>query len=322
MPLHEMPYEEFVSYKPKLTMEPDFHSFWGGLQAESSRRPLRATMEKSADPYKLCSVYRVQFEGMDGSPVRGWYLTPAGASAYSPVPALVRYHGYTGSDRAYPHHLTYWCSLGMAVLSIDIRGQAGDTPDPGVYANDGITGWITRGLLDRDNYYYKQVFMDCLRAVDFVCERAEVNSQRVAVYGESQGGGIALMAGALDSRPKLVLSIFPFLCHWRRSVDMAADVPYKEITQWFVQYDPARTIETEVFRTLSYYDAMNMASLVKARTFMGITLQDTCCPPPASFAAYNHLNAPKELIVNPDYGHVGGIPSFQEAMMRFLDRYL
>ncbi|QGQ94301.1 cephalosporin deacetylase [Paenibacillus psychroresistens] len=322
MPQNDLPYDQLIDYKPELTKEPDFQLFWDKLKLESSQKPLQAKLTEMQYPYKDIKIYRIQYAGLDNTPIQGWYLVPKRASSVEPLPVMVRYHGYTGVDRGYPHQFMYWCALGIAVLSIDIRGQAGETPDYVVYADGNVPGWMTKGILNPQTYYYKQVFIDCLRAIDFVAERPEIDASRIAVYGESQGGGLALAAAALDARPKIVLSIFPFLSHFKRSMELQIESPYKEIFQWFMHFDPARSKEAQIHRTLSYFDAMNMASLVTARTFLGITLQDTCCAPSASFAAYNHICGEKQLEVYPDYGHVGGIPRFQESMMQFIDTYL
>ncbi|MDI5790590.1 acetylxylan esterase [Bacillus licheniformis] len=49
--------------------------------------------------------------------------------------------------------------------------------------------------------------------------------------------------------------------------------------------------------TLSYFDVMNLAQLVKATVLMSIGLVDTITPPSTVFAAYNHLETDKEIKV-------------------------
>lgn len=317
----EWPYERLINYKPELTAREDFAAFWAGLISISAATALNATVTEHEYVYNDVVVYDVEYDGVDGARVHGWYLLPR-QKGVEPLPVLVRFHGYTSTDRIHPYQLMYWSALGVAVLSIEIRGQAGITPDPTSYHDGNVAGWVTKGILSPHTYYYKHVYLDCLRAIDFVCSREEIDSARIAVHGESQGGGLALAVAALDSRPKLLLSVFPFFCHVERSIEVQVLSPYGEIIDWFRQFDATHEKRHQVYETVSYFDVMNMAPLVGARTFMGIALQDTCCPPSASFAAYNHVASDKELVVLPDYGHVGGIAQFQESMMRFLKRYL
>ena len=48
--------------------------------------------------------------------------------------------------------------------------------------------------------------MDCLRGIDFLTSRAEVDPSRIGVLGFSQGGGLTLATAALDSRVKAAVA--------------------------------------------------------------------------------------------------------------------
>jgi len=320
MPNVDYPLDELLVYKPELTAEPDFDQFWEEARKESQQVPLQAVVTPVDFPTKIADLYEVVYQGMDGTPVHGWYMVPKSSIADKPLPVMIRYHGYNG-DRGKPHELLMWAAFGVASLSVDTRGQGGMTPDRGVYPMGGIAGWMTLGILDPKQYYYRQVYMDCVRAVDFACSREEIDSSRIGLYGGSQGGGLTLAVAAIDKRPKLAMPVFPYLCHFRRAVEMHGSGPYIELRNWFRRFDPERRKEDQVFRTLSYFDGMNMASRVQARVLMAITLQDIVCPPSTCFAAYNHLNTAKELKIYHDYGHES-MPFHDEAMLHFAARYL
>jgi cephalosporin-C deacetylase len=271
-------------------------------------------------PVKSASVYDVVFDGADGNKIHGWYVVPAGEHAPGSLPVIVRYHGYSG-NRGFAHELLHWASMGIAAFSIDTRGQGGLTSVGGSFPQGGAPGWMTLGILDPNEYYYKQVYLDCVRAIDFVCAQPETDTTRIAVYGGSQGGGLALAAAGLDDRPKLAMPVYPYLCHFQRSVEIHNGGPYAEIKNWFRRFDPQHLREEQVYRTLSYFDGMNMASRIKAKTLMAITLQDIVCPPSTCFAAYNHLAGEKEVRLYHDYGHEG-LPFHEEEMMRFVAQNL
>jgi cephalosporin-C deacetylase len=321
MPNVDMSLSQLRDYSPELTAEADFDSFWEEAKALSQKTPLDAKVRLVEDhPLKSVRIYDVVFQGSDGTPIHGWYVTPAGEHQAGSLPVLVKYHGYSG-NRGYPNDLLQWASMGLAAFAIDVRGQGGLTPDLAVYPQGASPGWMTLGILEPASYYYKQVYLDCLRALDFVCSREEVDASRIVVYGGSQGGGLAIAAAGLDARPKLVLPVFPFLCHFRRSVEIHATGPYAEIKNWFRRFDPEHLHEEQVYRTLSYFDGMNLASRIKAKTLMAITLQDTTCPPSTCFAAFNHLGGDKELKLYHDYSHEA-LPFHEEAMMRFVEANL
>jgi cephalosporin-C deacetylase len=320
MPNVDMPLSQMYNYRPELTAKPDFDDFWQHEKERSANKPLNAKLTQVDYPVRSIQVFELVYEGIDGTPVHGWYVLPSEAFATKPMPVMVRYHGYSG-DRGKPQDLLQWAAMGIASVSVDTRGQGGHTPDLSVYPKGGISGWMTLGIEDPQSYYFKYAYMDCVRALDFVAEREELDSSRIAVYGGSQGGGLTLAVAGIDDRPKLALPVYPFLCDYRRSVEIHSSGPYAEIKNWFRKYDPEHSKEEQIYGTLSYFDGMNFASRIKARTLMAISLQDVTCPPSTCFAAYNHLNAEKEAAIYHDYGHEG-LPFHDESMMRFVERYL
>ena len=54
-----------------------------------------------------------------------------GESSVWPAPAMVFYHGYSGS-RSEVYHYLPWTLQGYAVFAIDVRGQSGASTDSGL----------------------------------------------------------------------------------------------------------------------------------------------------------------------------------------------
>lgn len=321
MPLVDMPLAQLREYKPSLTKEKDFDAFWEQELAKSSAIPLNAQLTRIDYPVASVDGYDIVYDGADGTKVHGWYVVPKEALAKRPMPVIVRYHGYSGS-RSRVYELLQWSAMGYASLTVDTRGQSGLTPDRASYSAGSVGGHMTKGILDPNEYYFKQAYLDCVRAIDFVCSREEIDASRIAVCGNSQGGGLTLAVAGLDSRPKVAMPVFPYLCNFQRSVAHHGAGPYREIIDWFRRYDPEHEKEEQVYRTLSYFDGMNLATRIKAKTLMAITLQDLICPPSTCFAAYNHLLTDvKETKIYHDYGHEG-LPFHEEAMMSFVAKHL
>ncbi|NQT59270.1 MAG: acetylxylan esterase [Bacteroidetes bacterium] len=113
-------------------------------------------------------------------------------------------------------------------------------------------------------------------------------------------------------------TIFPFLSDYKRvwEMDLALDA-YKELKVYFRQYDPHHLREEEIFTTLGYIDVKNLASRIKAKILMGITLMDNICPPSTQFAAYNRINSNKRYSLYYDYGHEN-LPGMQDDIFQFL----
>jgi cephalosporin-C deacetylase len=271
---------------PPLTKEPDFEKFWD----ES-----RARLKKVDPQYRLIhqpelskgelNVYEVSMRSYGNIRVRGWYEVP---KSKGPHPVILRVPGYGGNMKPIARFKD------MIVFSFNPRGHGNSQEDikgkPSNY-------WI-RGLDDKEGYYYQGAYLDCVRAVDFLCSRKEVDPERIAVAGGSQGGGLSLSTAALDSRIHLCAPHIPFLTNW--------DLYFKtshwpEMDKW-IEAKESRTWQSTL-KTMSYFDTMNMAPWIECPVFMGVGLQDAICPPVTCFAVYNRVKGKKEYRVYPHAKH-------------------
>lgn len=195
------------------------------------------------------------YAGRGGQPVKGWLLVPAGAAG--PLPAVVL--GY-GNGRGLAHERLLWSAAGYAHFVMDTRGQGGsgapgDTPDP-VGSGPAPPGFVTRGIENPHDYYYRRVFTDAVRAAEAVRSHPLVDAGRVAAVGNSQGGGIALAAGALLPDLVAVVPDVPFLCAFPRAAAVSGRLPYQVISQY---PGSRRGRDERVFHTLSYVDLRRRA---------------------------------------------------------------
>ena len=301
MPSIDRPLEELQAYQPPLTMRGDFEEFWATTLAAAQARDVSAVMTRVDYPVPQVQAFDITYAGLGGAPIHAWYLLPSGSPAPS-WPVIVHYHGYSG-DRGFIHEHLFWILQGFAVLAVDTRGQGGSTGDPGGYEGGSVAGWMTQGLLDPADYYYRAAYTDCVRALDFLGARDEIDAHRMVVTGGSQGGGLSLAVAGLDDRPAVLMADVPFLCHFDRALEISANGPYLELQRYFAKY-PAHV--DAALRTLTYFDGMNLASRVQAPTLFSVGGWDDVCPPSTVFAAYNQIPAAKEIRVYPFNGHEGG----------------
>jgi len=324
MAFFDLSFIELQTYDPPKTREPDFETFWLDTLAESARQPLNAHLSLMKLPYIGVWMYQATYAGWNGSEVVGTYALPAGDG---PFPALVIYHGYS-SSRPDPFELLSWTSQGYAVLAIDMRGQSGESSDGSNYPGGHAPGYLTLGISDPYQYYYRGAFVDAVRAVEFLAEQPEIDTARIGVTGCSQGGGLALAATALcamrqtyrDANAPGVLATvaeIPFLCHFARAATLVDSQPYAEIAS----YCRKKGGDTSsVFRTLSYFDGMNLAEYIQAPTLVTVGLMDMVCPPSTVFAAYNAIPATKNIIVA-HFGEHETFPGVPEARIRWFMRF-
>jgi cephalosporin-C deacetylase len=262
-----------------------------------------------------CTVYRLK--GFADANIDGWFAIPDGDGVY---PGLVIYHGYNHSMDGNIHDTVNWALKGYACLHMLTRGQQGRSEDNIVSGGGFVAGWMTKGILSPEEYYYRAVYMDAVRAVEVLASMPQIDMSRIGVTGGSQGGALTLAAAALSDIPAVAVADYPYLSNFRRAIDVTPVGPYLEINEYFRRYsDPM--IEEQAMKTLSYFDIMNLASRIKCYTWVSVGLVDEITPPSTIFSAYNHLECPKDIAIFRYFGHEflpGAVEPKLRALMKFL----
>ncbi|MGY1593194.1 acetylxylan esterase [Geodermatophilus sp. SYSU D00708] len=319
MPQTDLPLEELRRYRPELPAPDDLWQFWEATLDEAAERPLDVSCTPVDSGLVTVETHDVSFAGSDGSEVRAWLHLPARAlRGNGALPGVVQFQGYNGG-RGLPHEHVFWASAGFAHLVVDTRGQGsgwsvGDTGDP-VGSAAAQPGFMTRGVLSPDDYYYRRVYTDAARAVEVLRGHAEVDGDRVAVTGVSQGGGIALAVSALVPGVRAVMPDVPFLCDFPRAARIAPGDPYGEIVRYLKAH---RDRVDRVFRTLAYFDGAVLGRRSSAPALFSVALMDEICPPSTVFAAYHSYGGPKQIEVYPFNDHEGGQGFQQRAQLAWL----
>ncbi|GKU79392.1 acetylxylan esterase [Paenibacillus sp. L3-i20] len=304
----EQKISELENYLPDLTTPDDMDEFWSGVLKDTRNIPLQGTRESMDTPMIGVESYRVIYKGIDGTPIHGIYMVPTvfGKKSY---PCIVHYHGYHG-NKGLPEHFAPYLMSGIAVFSIDVRGQSGDTGDLTPQLNGSTSGWMTKGILDPEESYYKHIVTDAIRAIDWVREQPEIDVNRIGVNGGSQGGGLALAVSALGCRHSFAIADIPNMCH----MDWAIFNSTGSITEGatYVSHYPNQL--STVLRTLSYFDNKNLAHRIEIPILVSVGFKDTICPPESVYAMYNRVDAPKRIINYPFNGHWPGSLHIREVL--------
>jgi cephalosporin-C deacetylase len=323
--LLDLPIEQLLVYRPERPEPADFDAFWERTLAAARSHPLDARFKPYEAGLSTLDVFDTTFNGFGGQPIKAWLLLPRdlGSSPFGrggKLPCVVEYVGY-GGGRGRPMDWLLPASSGFAHFVMDLRGQgsswrSGDTPDPEAAEETGqYPGFATRGISSPETYFYRRLMTDAVRAVEAARAHPAVDPERVAVTGGSQGGGLTLAVAGLVPDLMLALPDVPFMCHWRRAVEITDCDPYHEVVRWCkIHRDQAEAALT----TLDYHDGVNFAARSKAPALFSVALMDDICPPSTVFAAYNHYAGPKSIEVYPFNGHEGGESDHTEIKMRRL----
>ena len=159
--------------------------------------------------------------------------------------------------------------------------------------------------------------MDCVRGMDFLCQRTDVDPNRVGMWSRSQGGGLTLATAALDSRLRAAVAEEPFLCNFPLSIDITTS-PYKELCSYASENPEQRQ---QMLETLAYFDTLNLAQLISCPVLVNIGMKDQTCPTPTIMPVFENIPGLKALYVYPDLVHAP-CSDFNAHAMSWLRRYL
>ncbi len=289
---------------PTQTEPKDFEAFWAAGKAELAQVPIDARMTHlSEQSTPAIDVYHVSFQnvGVVGATfpsartrIYGMLCVPKGPG---PFPAMLRLPGAT--VRAYTG-VRDLAAKGIITLEIGIHGIPVNM-GPEVYTqlvSGVLASYPTYQLEDPRAYYYRRVYLGCVRANDFLCSLEKWDKRTLIVSGHSQGGQLTIATAVLDPRVKAVAVTFPAFCdvtgylHGR-----AGGWPHMFRDEKNGHRTPAK------IATTSYYDTVNFARRLRVPGFYTWGFNDETCPPTSMFAAYNVITAPKSLFLALEAGH-------------------
>ena len=319
MPLIDMPLAQLQTYQGRNPRPADHDEYWERSLAEMHALDPEVQLVPASFKVPGAECFDLYFTGVRGARIHAKYLRPVAMGA--PSPAVVQFHGYTGSCGDWNDKLSY-VAMGYPIAALDCRGQGGCSEDPGGIKGTTYKGHIIRGLDDHeDKLLFRDIYLDCAQLAGIVMEFPEVDGSRVAATGGSQGGGLTLACAALEPRIAKAAPAFPFLCDYLRVWEMdLATGAYEELKTFFRQFDPLHEREQDIFNRLGYIDVQYLAPRIKAEVLMGTGLMDTICPPSTQYAAFNKITSPKRVEIYPDFGHEG-LPGFQDKVLQFITKW-
>jgi len=321
MPLmFDFPLEKLQTYQGINPKPTDFDVYWDAALAEMRALDPQVVLTPAEFQAPFAECFDMTFTGVGGARVYAKLLKPKNAT--TPHPAVLMFHGYSGSSGDWGDKLGY-VAAGYTVAALDCRGQGGRSEDTGGVVGNTLHGHIIRGLDAAlhgapEKLLYRQIFLDTAQLAKIVMEMPDVDATRVGATGGSQGGALTVACISLEPRIKLAAPVFPFLSDYKRVWYMDQDVAaYAELRDYFRHFDPRHEQEDAIFETLGYIDIQHLAPRIQSDVKWFIGLMDTVCPPSSQFAAYNKITAEKALVIYPDFGHEG-LPGHSDVIFEYM----
>jgi len=288
---------EAEKIQPTIPYPSDFNDFWKNNIQKAREIPLDIKMDLIAEKStNKVNVYHISFQNDHiGSRMYGVLVVPKKAGKF---PAILNVPG--AGTRPYAGDFGF-VEEEIITLQIGIHGIPVNLP-ANLYtemAAGPLSGYPFIHMHNKDQYYYKRVYLGCVKAIDFIFALEQFDGKNVAVSGGSQGGALAIVTAALDDRIVTLRSLYPAL----------SDVTGYLATRaggWphiFDSYNGPHFNKPENRETMSYYDVVNFARNIKVPGLYSWGYNDETCPGTSMYAAYNVIQAPKELKIYKETGH-------------------
>jgi cephalosporin-C deacetylase len=269
----------------------DLQKFWQSLTEEAHSQPLDFHLSKTQHPdCPDLVVSRLEFRAMLGRRLSGWLAHPEGARR---LPSFLWIPPY-GRESVLPNQ--YGTRPDMASMSLNFHGH--DCFHQEAYLPD--RGYLAEGSENPSNWILSRMYQDAVIALRVLQAQIEVDEDRLAVAGMSQGAGIGVWMGAFCPLVRTVCADMPFLAAMQTTLEKPVyRYPLKEL----IDYSETIPAGMERIRhTLSYFDTVNVAAFCKVPTLVSLGLKDPASRPDHVRALYAALPGEKELIEYPG-GH-------------------
>ena len=286
-----------LSLKPTVSNPADFDAFWQNAKADLAKIPMDAKMTLMPERCtEKTNVYHVNLQNYKvGTRLYGILCVPKKEGKY---PAILQVPG--AGVRPYGGDISN-ADKGYITFQIGIHGVP-VTMEPSVYtdlAAGTLSGYWNYNMDDKDRFFYKRVYMGCVRANDFITSLPQFDGVNLAVIGGSQGGALSIVTAALDPRVKNLVALYPALS------DVTGDLSGRAggWPHYFEKPNRVWNETTAKLATLPYYDVVNFARRLQIPGFYTWGYNDETCPPTSMYASYNVISAPKELYLALETGH-------------------
>lgn len=290
----------------------DFKKFWESALAESKALPLDLQI-KAINPDKDYNSFVVSCANVNGKRAYALYAYPKNAKGKVPLQVMF------GGGEAYfakaivpggAKSAKRRFNQDMAVLFFHLPPyEPLDTWDETrAYHKEflkklGLRRYILVGMDDPRKHYAYSALLGCLRLLDTVVKRPEIDREKIVYHGASHGG----MFGAYLSY------FFPFKAAF-------IGVPSNCEINAFLEGRYSNIRERRKYWKVSeYFELVYFAPGIKCPVMVGVGFHDRSCPPTGVYSFYNTLPEGKKQIFNKiRNGHGDAPKEYSPATWKFL----
>jgi len=284
-----------TNFKPSIPRPADFESFWAAKLAALAKVPVNPQLTPLIAPKPNIDFTKVQLDSL-GSHVQGYLATPKGGGKH-PAIVLFQYAGVYALD---PRTAADRAAEGWLAFNVDSHDQ-----DPAA-ADGAPRNYAMVGANDRETSYFLSMYLRDSRAIDYIRSRPDWDGKTIVVMGTSMGGQQSFAAAGLNPDHVTALVV---------NVPAGFDVNGEKAGRK-TGYPGWPADDAAIMQAGQYFDPVNFAPNIRAKSVVAFGLIDTTSPPAGVFTAFDQIPAPKEAIpmVESDHNHI--TPQKQEAYLQ------
>lgn len=281
---------------PKTVMPDDFDAFWQKEIAKNAKIEMLPQLDLVPEKCTpKVTVYSASFQSFQkGSRIYGTLCVPANYDGKCPAILIVPGAGCRSRAGYYAE-----AEKGFVTFEIGIHGIPTVMKDERIYEtlkNGSLLNYPSANVDDKDNYYYKRVFVGCARAIDFLASLDFVDGNRIGVMGGSQGGALTITTAYLNPKVKCGAAFYPAMC------DLTGYL-YDQGNAWPYLFKNKALATKERLETVKYYDVVNFARGVEQPMWVSYGYNDLVVCPTSIQGAINSMPKKPVLMIVPQSRH-------------------
>lgn len=270
--------------KPSLPRPDDFDAWWEKKLEEIDAISPNAQVEPAEANVSGVEYYKVTLDNIRGTHVRGQLAKPAGQGKF---PALIQFQ-YAG---VYPLQRQWvterakagWIAFNVCAHDMPIDDQA----EINRLASGPLKNYQAIGNTNRETSYFLRMYLGDCQALKYLAARPDWDGKTLVVIGDSMGGQQSLATVGLIGEKYKVTAMS---VHMPAGCDVGAQAKGRKVGYPNWPNCPA------IMETARYFDPCNFAPRIKAVCLVAEGLYDGTAPPTGGIAAFNLIDAPKELL--------------------------
>jgi cephalosporin-C deacetylase len=278
-----------LSIKPLESEPADFDAFWNQQKTILRNIGLDPQLTFLRTLPRGSKLYLLQLNNVNTRKTYGYLTVPPSAGTHPAVLVLPPFGDlpFEPSDFV-ANNFSEQCNA--ITLHLTVHNAPPNVADPMAYKPDN--------LLQADGFYNRLMIMGCLQAVNYLAQRTDFNGS-LGVTGNSQGAGLAISVGGLDSRVTAILAANPASSE-QQGVRFYRASGFPR----YVKQASDLMLDTNIVRqTAKYQDVMYFAKRYKNPLLVLNGYRDDVTPAATVFAAFNQHRGVGVLLHERETGH-------------------